>query len=169
MYSSRNRAPAVLNSSTEFQVLSDNAQEAQLIEAQQQALVEASNILGLPAYYLGAPNSSRTYSNVEQENLQLIRWSIQPIAQRIEEALSDLLVRGQVAKFNFDSLLRTDTLSRYQAHEIAISNGFLTVDEVREMEKREGLDDSENALKDEISDESDLDDIDDESESEEIA
>ena len=169
MYSSRNRAPAVLNSSTEFQVLSDNAQEAQLIEAQQQALVEASNILGLPAYYLGAPNSSRTYSNVEQENLQLIRWSIQPIAQRIEEALSDLLVRGQVAKFNFDSLLRTDTLSRYQAHQIAISNGFLTVDEVREMEKREGLNDSENALKDEISDESDLDDIDDESESEEIA
>jgi len=169
MYSSRNRAPAVLNSSTEFQVLSDNAQEAQLIEAQQQALVEASNILGLPAYYLGAPNSSRTYSNVEQENLQLIRWSIQPIAQRIEEALSDLLVRGQVAKFNFDSLLRTDTLSRYQAHQIAISNGFLTVDEVREMEKREGLDDSENALKDEISDDSDLDDIDDESESEEIA
>jgi HK97 family phage portal protein len=169
MYSSRNRAPAVLNSSTEFQVLSDNAQEAQLIEAQQQALVEASNILGLPAYYLGAPNSSRTYSNVEQENLQLIRWSIQPIAQRIEEALSDLLVRGQVAKFNFDSLLRTDTLSRYQAHQIAISNGFLTVDEVREMEKREGLDDSENALKDEISDDTDLDDIDDESESEEIA
>ena len=169
MYSSRNRAPAVLNSSTEFQVLSDNAQEAQLIEAQQQALVEASNILGLPAYYLGAPNSSRTYSNVEQENLQLIRWSIQPIAQRIEEALSDLLVRGQVAKFNFDSLLRTDTLSRYQAHQIAISNGFLTVDEVREMEKREGLDDSENALKDEISDDSELDDIDDESESEEIA
>lgn len=169
MYSSRNRAPAVLNSSTEFQVLSDNAQEAQLIEAQQQALVEASNILGLPAYYLGAPNSSRTYSNVEQENLQLIRWSIQPIAQRIEEALSDLLVRGQVAKFNFDSLLRTDTLSRYQAHQIAISNGFLTVDEVREMEKREGLDDSENALKDEVSENDDLDDIDDESESEEIA
>lgn len=169
MYSSRNRAPAVLNSSTEFQVLSDNAQEAQLIEAQQQALVEASNILGLPAYYLGAPNSSRTYSNVEQENLQLIRWSIQPIAQRIEEALSDLLVRGQVAKFNFDSLLRTDTLSRYQAHQIAISNGFLTVDEVREMEKREGLDDPENQLKDEVSGESDLDDFDDESDSEQIA
>jgi len=169
MYSSRNRAPAVLNSSTEFQVLSDNAQEAQLIEAQQQALVEASNILGLPAYYLGAPNSSRTYSNVEQENLQLIRWSIQPIAQRIEEALSDLLVRGQVAKFNFDSLLRTDTLSRYQAHQIAISTGFLTVDEVREMEKRDGLDDSENALKDEVSGDNGLDEINDESESEEIA
>ena len=87
MYQSRNRAPAVLNASTSFEVLSSNAQESQLIEAQQQSLVEAANILGLPAYYLGAPNSSRTYTNVEQENLQLVRWSIQPIAERIEQAM----------------------------------------------------------------------------------
>ena len=158
MYSSRNRAPAVLNNTTEFEVLSDNAQESQLIEAQQQALVEASNILGLPAYYLGAPNSSRTYSNVEQENLQLIRWSIQPIAQRIEEALSDLLVRGQSARFNYDSLLRTDTLTRYQAHQIALSNGFLTVDEVRQMEKREPMEEDESENEVEEPEEEDMSD-----------
>jgi phage portal protein BeeE len=76
---------------------------------------------------------------VEQENLQLVRWSIQPIAQRIEEALSDLLVRGQVARFNYDALLRTDTLTRYQAHQIALTNGFLSIDEVRAMEKREPI------------------------------
>lgn len=139
MYSARNRAPAVLNASTSFEVLSSNAQESQLIEAQQQSLVEAANILGLPAYYLGAPNSSRTYTNVEQENLQLVRWSIQPIAERIEQAMSDLLVRGQYAKFNYDSLLRTDTLSRYQAHKIALEAGFLTIDEVREYEDLEAM------------------------------
>lgn len=168
MYSSRNRAPAVLNSSTQFEVLSDNAQEAQLIEAQQQSLVEASNILGLPAYYLGAPNSSRTYSNVEQENLQLMRWSIQPIAQRIEEALCDLLEPGQMVKFNYDYLLRTDTLSRYQAHEIAISNGFLTVDEVREIEKRESLNDPENQVPSEDDGDMSIDNSDQESEGEAI-
>lgn len=141
MYSARNRQPAVLNASTDFEVLSSNAQESQLIEAQQQSLVEAANILGLPAYYLGAPNSSRTYSNVEQENLQLVRWSIQPIAERIEQAMSDLLVRGQYAKFNYDSLLRTDTLSRYQAHKLALEAGFLTVDEVREYEDMKPMED----------------------------
>lgn len=168
MYSSRNRAPAVLNNTTDFEVLSDNAQESQLIEAQQQALVEASNILGLPAYYLGAPNSSRTYSNVEQENLQLVRWSIQPIAQRIEEALSDLLVRGQVARFNYDSLLRTDTLTRYQAHQIALTNGFLSVDEVRAMEKREPMEEeSENAVPEPDEPEEAIDEIDDSDLSEE--
>ena len=144
MYSGRNRQPAVLNSTTDFEILSSNAQESQLIESQIQGLTEAANILGLPAYYLGAPNSSRTYANVEQENLQLVRWSIQPIAERIEQALSELLVRGQTAKFNYDTLLRTDTLSRYQAHAVGLTNGFLTVDEVRDMENRDpiqGIDD----------------------------
>lgn len=144
MYSGRNRQPAVLNSTTDFEILSSNAQESQLIEAQIQGLTEAANILGLPAYYLGAPNSSRTYANVEQENLQLVRWSIQPIAERIEQALSELLVRGQTAKFNYDTLLRTDTLSRYQAHAVGLTNGFLTVNEVRDMENRDpiqGIDD----------------------------
>ena len=139
MYSGRNRAPAVLNSSTEFEVLSGNAQESQMVETQVQSLTDAANILGLPSYYLGAPNASRTYSNVEQENLQLVRWSIQPIAERIEQSLSDLLVRGQVARFDYDTLLRTDTKSRFEAYQIGIANGFLTPDEVRDMENRDPI------------------------------
>lgn len=139
MYSGRNRAPAVLNASTEFEVLSGNAQESQMVETQVQSLTDAANILGLPSYYLGAPNASRTYSNVEQENLQLVRWSIQPIAERIEQSLSDLLVRGQVARFDYDTLLRTDTKSRFEAYQIGIANGFLTPDEVRDMENRDPI------------------------------
>ena len=140
MYSSRNRSPVVMNSSTDFEVLSSNAAESQLVEAQTAGLTEAANILGLPPYFLGSPNSSRTYSNVEQENLQLVKWSIQPIAERIEAAFSDLLVRGQVAAFEYDSLLKTDTASRYDAYAVALSNGFLTVDEVRNYENLDPMD-----------------------------
>jgi HK97 family phage portal protein len=140
MYSSRNRSPVVMNSSTDFEVLSSNAAESQLVEAQTAGLTEAANILGLPPYFLGSPNSSRTYSNVVEENLQLIKWSIQPIAERIEAAFSDLLVRGQTAGFKYDSLLKTDTASRYNAYATALSNGFLTVDEVRNYENLDPMD-----------------------------
>ena len=140
MYSSRNRSPVVMNSSTDFEVLSSNAAESQLVEAQTAGLTEAANILGLPPYFLGSPNSSRTYSNVVEENLQLIKWSIQPIAERIEAAFSDLLVRGQTAAFKYDSLLKTDTASRYNAYATALSNGFLTVDEVRNYENLDPMD-----------------------------
>jgi HK97 family phage portal protein len=140
MYSSRNRSPVVMNSSTDFEVLSSNAAESQLVEAQTAGLTEAANILGLPPYFLGSPNSSRTYSNVVEENLQLIKWSIQPIAERIEAAFSDLLVRGQTAGFKYDSLLKTDTASRYNAYATALSSGFLSVDEVRSYENLDPMD-----------------------------
>jgi phage portal protein BeeE len=112
----------------------------------------------LPPYFLGSPNSSRTYSNVEQENLQLVKWSIQPIAERIEAAFSDLLVRGQIAAFEYESLLKTDTASRYDAYAVALSNGFLTVDEVRDYENLDPMDHEEDdsevdtSLQDDVAD-----------------
>jgi HK97 family phage portal protein len=150
MYSSRNRSPVVMNSTTDFEVLSSNAAESQLVEAQTAGLTEAANILGLPPYFLGSPNSSRTYSNVVEENLQLIKWSIQPIAERIEAAFSDLLVRGQTAGFKYDSLLKTDTASRYDAYAVALSNGFLTVDEVRDYENLDPMDHEEEDINPEV-------------------
>jgi HK97 family phage portal protein len=138
-YGGTKRTPAVLNESTKFQQLSDNARDAQLLETRQFSLTEIANMIGLPAYYLGAPNSSRTYSNVSEENLQLVRWSLMPWIARIEQRLTEYLPRGQYAKMNVDALLRPDTKTRYETHKIGLDAGFLTVDEVRELENREPL------------------------------
>jgi len=139
-YGGINMTPPVFNSSTRVKTLAANARESQLVESRQYSLTEIANMIGLPAYYLGAPNSSRTYSNVSEENLQLVRWSLLPWISRIEQKLTDYIPRGQVVKFNVDALLRPDTKTRYEAHAIAIDKGFLTVNEVREFENREPLD-----------------------------
>jgi len=138
-YGGTKRTPAVLNETTKFQQLSDNAKDAQLLETRAFSLTEIANMIGVPAYYLGAPNSSRTYSNVAEENLQLVRWSLMKYIHRIEASFTELLPRGQYAKLNVDALLRADTKARYEAHKIALDGGFLTVDEIREMENREPL------------------------------
>ncbi len=138
-YGGTKRTPAVLNESTKFQQLSDNAKDAQLLETRAFSLTEIANMIGVPAYYLGAPNASRTYSNVSEENLQLVRWSLMKWIQRIEASFTELLPRGQFAKMNVDALLRPDTKTRYETHKIALDGGFLTVDEVREFENREPI------------------------------
>ena len=143
-YGGTKRTPAVLNESTKFQQLSDNAKDAQLLETRAFSLTEIANMIGLPAYYLGAPNSSRTYSNVSEENLQLVRWSLLPYVQRIESSFTELLPRGQYAKMNLDALLRPDTTTRYETHKIALDSGFLTVDEVREFENRQPIGDTDS-------------------------
>jgi HK97 family phage portal protein len=136
-YGGINLSPPVFNSSTRVKTIAITPRDSQLLEARQYSLTEISNMIGLPAYYLGAPNSSRTYSNVSEENLQLVRWSLMPWIGRIEQKLTDYIPRGQVAKFNVDALLRPDTKTRYEAHAIALRYGFLTPDEVRELENRQ--------------------------------
>lgn len=138
-YGGRSRRPAVMNAETDVEPLTANANDAQLIEARTQAQADAANIVGLPGHYVQAPNSNRTYSNLETQGLEYLRWTLLPITTRIEATFTDYLPRGTSAKFEYDGLLRADTLTRYQAHQIALSNGFLTLDEVRALENRPPL------------------------------
>jgi len=141
-YGGRSREPAVLGG-IKVEPLTDNAGDSQLVESRQFDLTEIANMLGIPPYYLGAPNSSRTYSNVQEEQMQLLRFALMPWIVRFEQAFSDLLPRGQVAKFNVDAFLRPATLDRYQAHKIGIESGFLTIDDVRRIEDLEPLEGEE--------------------------
>ena len=138
-YGGKSRRPAVLNASTKVEPLTANANDSQLVEARNQAVSDSANITGIPGNFVGAPNTSRTYTNTELQAIEYIRTSLAPLTARIEAVFSDYLPRGQVAKFNYDSLLRADTLTRYQAHKLALDSGFLTVDEVRELENRPSL------------------------------
>lgn len=144
-YGGRSRIPAVMNSSTDIEVLTANANDAQLVEARNQSILDAANIVGVPGNAVGAPNTSRTYTNTELQALEYIKTSLRPIVTRIEQAMSTLLPNGQEARMSYDALLRTDTLTRYQAHKIALESGFLTIDEVRQLENREPLGEDEPA------------------------
>jgi HK97 family phage portal protein len=133
-YGGKSRIPAILNASTDIEPLTANANDSQLVEARNMAVSDSANIVGVPGNMVGAPNTSRTYTNVEAQGLEYLRTSIAPITTRIESTFTDYLPRGQEAKFNYDSLLRADTYTRYQAHKLALDAGFLTVDEIRELE-----------------------------------
>ena len=132
--SQRSRSPMVLNPNTSITPLAWNPDESQLIEARQLSLVEQALLFGLDPSWLGAAQSSRTYSNVETEAINIVKFSVMEHFARFEQVLSAALPRGQWVEANLDAILRGDTLSRYQAHQIGIQAGFLTDDEVRAIE-----------------------------------
>jgi phage portal protein BeeE len=78
--------------------------------------------------------NSMTYSNVTQDSIQFVRYTLRPWLSRVEQALSMLLPRGQNARFILDDMLRADTATRYAAYETGLRAGFLTINEVRTME-----------------------------------
>jgi len=133
------RTVAVLNATTDFTPLSWNPEELEMVEARKFTLNELENIFGLPIGWLGGMNSARQYSNIEQDAVNLLKFSLGGHVGRFEGTLSLAFPRGTKVKGNLNMILRADTLTRYQAHALALANKFLTVDEVREIEDRPPL------------------------------
>lgn len=129
------RSIAVLNANTKFTPLSWNPEQLELVEARKFSLTELELIFGLPVGWLGGQTSSRTYANIEQDGINLLKFSLGGHLARFEQTLSLAFPRGTAARANVDAILRTDTLSRYQAHNLALAGkAWKTVDEVRETE-----------------------------------
>ena len=140
LQSQATRSVAVLNSTTHFEPLSWNPEEMQLVEARKFSLAELELIFGLPVGWLGGTTSSRQYSNIEQDAVNLLKFSLNGHLARFEQTLSLAFPHDTEVRANLDAVLRSDTLTRFQAYAIALSNEFLTIDEVRELEHRGPID-----------------------------
>lgn len=110
--------------------------DIQFLETRKFNKTGIATLFGVPASLMLAAveGNSQTYTNVEQEWIGYNRFTLMAYLRPIEAALSALLPHGNTARFNVDALLRTDTKTRYEAHEIGLRAGFLTVDEVRAIE-----------------------------------
>ena len=135
------RGVAVLGYGAKFQPISVNPDEAQFLETQQLTWQQVAGIYGVPPESIAASvqGSSITYSNVEQRPLDLLKFGVGPWLVRLETALTELLPADQTVRFDPAGLLRADLKTRYEAYRVALEAGFLTVDEVRELEDRPPL------------------------------
>lgn len=136
------REPVVMGKGWKYTPIQVAANESQFLETQSYTNAECARIFGpgMPEMLGYETGGTQTYANLEQRNLHLLQFTLDPWLVRVEKMLYDLLPRPQYAKFNRDALLRTDLLTRFRAHEIAIRNEFETVNEVRELEDRKPVD-----------------------------
>jgi len=134
--SQQNRSVAVLSSGLKYEAVSLNPEEAQFLENQKFINRQIANMFGVPSMYLGLSleGVGMTYTNGNEDRIKLYEDGLQQYIVRIEQALTDLLPRGQYAKFNMTSFLRPNQKNRFEAYGIALDKGFMTVNEVREFE-----------------------------------
>jgi HK97 family phage portal protein len=83
---------------------------------------------------VGVQGSSLTYQNVGDQYLALIRRALMAPMRILEERLSALMPPAQRMRFVPDVYMKPDTAGRYAAYQMALSAGFMTVDEVRALE-----------------------------------
>jgi len=125
---------AVLNATTDFHALGLDPAALQLAQMRDYSLLDIALMFGVPPWFLGIRTDSNTYANITSRMIELAQFTLLPWCRRIEAAHDAEFPRGTEMRINLDGLRRADTLTRYQAHEIALRAGFMTVPEVRELE-----------------------------------
>ena len=139
--------PAILGSGMKLQQFQVAPEESQFLETQSFTAAQVCRILGPGiAEILGyKTGDSMTYKNREQLALDLLSYAIDPWLVDLERQLSRMLggpggtVSGRWVRFNRAALLRTDLLTRYQAHRIALGpmEPWTTANEVRDYEDQQ--------------------------------
>ena len=134
--SQQERSIAVLSSGLKYESVALNPEQAQFLENQKYINRQIALMFGVPPMYLSMSieGQGMTYINGNEDRTRLYDDGLQQYVVRIQQAITDLLPRGQEAEFNLTEFLRPNQTARYQAYAIGLDKGFLTLDEVREVE-----------------------------------
>jgi HK97 family phage portal protein len=141
------REIAVLGSGAKFQPVTIAPDEAQFIQTQKFSVATICRFYGVPPEMMaGETAGHEAYTSPEMRGTDFLTFTLRPWLLRIERAVSGLLPSTQTAKFNAGGFVRATLRDRYEAHKLAIEAGFLTRNEVRELEDRPPLPDDGNQL-----------------------
>ena len=80
-----------------------------------------------------------SFSNIEQQSLEFVKYTLDPWVVRWEQALQKTLLLEKekdkyLIKFNLDGLLRGDYQSRMNGYAIGRQNGWMSANDIRELE-----------------------------------
>lgn len=145
--SSANFETPLLEYGIKYKQLSVNPVAAQLIQSETFSLQDVCRILNIPPHMIGEL-SHATFSNIEHQTIQFVQYTLRPIVKRFEmEMESKLFASKDIGKYDvkfvLDGLLRGDTAARSAYYHNAILDGYMSRNEVRELEglqHKEGLD-----------------------------
>ena len=81
-----------------------------------------------------------SFSNIEQQSLEFVKYTLEPWIIRWEQSLNRALLSetekpDYFVKFNVDGLLRGDYQSRMNGYAIARQNGWMSANDIRSLEQ----------------------------------
>lgn len=121
----------------------NDMEKSQVLESRKFAIAEVCRVFGIPPH-LCMDMEHATFSNIEQQSLEFVRDFVNPMCVRTEQALfRDLLTEQEKKrfyfKFNVTGLLRGDTAARSAFYSAARQNGWISANEIRELEDMNSL------------------------------
>lgn len=133
--------PLFLNAGMKWSQITINPEDAQMLESRNFSVEEICRWFGVPPHLIGhTAGNTNLGSSIEQQTLQFMIFTLRRRLKRFEQALAKQLLtpvdrrNGLKIKFDLRGLLRGDAKSRQEFYASALQNGWMTINEVRELE-----------------------------------
>ncbi|WP_262569870.1 phage portal protein [Acinetobacter haemolyticus] len=130
--------PLILEKGLKWKPTALNFEDSQFLETRNFQKNEICGLYRVPPH-LAAMMEKMTLNNIEHMGMSFVNYSLVPYMTRIESRIKVGLIKPDerkkyYAKFNAGALLRGDLKSRYESYGKGIQWGFLSPNDVRELE-----------------------------------
>jgi len=138
---------AVLEEGLQFKQMSIPPEQAQFLETRRFQIDEIARIFRVPPHLL-ADLEKATFSNIEQQSLEFVKYCLHPWVVRWEQSLQKALLlpseKGKILiRFNLDGLMRGDYKSRQEGYAIGRQNGWMSANDIRRLESMNPISEDE--------------------------
>lgn len=138
---------AVLEEGMKYTPISISPEQAQFLETRKFQIDEIARIFRIPPHMVGDLEKS-SFSNIEQQSLEFVKYTLDPWVARWEQAMVRSLLSAEdkkryFIKFNVDGLLRGDYQSRMNGYAIGRQNGWMSANDIRELENLDRISEEE--------------------------
>ena len=138
---------AVLEEGMKYQQIGIPLEEAQFLETRKFQLDEIARLYRIPPHMIGDLEKS-SFNNIEQQSMEFVKYTLDPWVIRWEQAMQKALClpeekKQYFLKFNVNGLMRGDYESRMTGYSIGRQNGWLSANDIRELEDMNSVPDEE--------------------------
>lgn len=126
----------ILDDGATWKTAQISPEDAELLETRKFGVVEICRIFGVPPPIVQAYENN-TFTNASQAGLWFATFCLAPWARKIEAEFARSVFpvgSGYELEIDLSGFLRGDPETRWKAHEIAVKNGILDPDEIRQVE-----------------------------------
>lgn len=125
--------PMILDGGLKYNQFKISLVDAQFIDSRKYDRDEICGVFRIPPHLVGNLDHA-TFSNIEQQNLQFINYSLAPYLRRIEQRVNKQIIPEKMRKsyrFKFDlgSLLRGDSNSQVNYVKSLLDSGIITIND----------------------------------------
>lgn len=136
---------AILEEGMKYTPISIAPEQAQFLETRKFQINEIARIFRVPPHLVGDLEKS-SFSNIEQQSLEFVKYSLDPWVVRWEQSMARSLLsenekKEYFIKFNVDGLLRGDYESRMRGYSTGFQSGFMSPNDIRKLENMDLISD----------------------------